>query len=219
MTFGLLGALGGIALLDSLNPSLFITQFFLFSLANPVRRIAWYTIGAVLAYFIGGLLVLLGFRTLFGQVVGMVSGGVWAWLSVGLGALLLFYGWRYQPKIEPLDKSLPIFGWPALVLGMVMTGNEVTTALPYFVAIERMAQAGLTLPESLGGLLWYNLIFSLPLWAFWGAFIIYRQQFTAQLGAITRWMETWLPRITKWAMLILGVLLVGYGLWSLLMLR
>jgi cytochrome c biogenesis protein CcdA len=99
---------------------------------------------------------------------------------------------------------------------MVMTGQEVTTALPYFVAIERMAQAGLTFPESVGGLLWYNLIFSLPLWAFWGAFIVYRQQFTAQLGAITRWMEVWLPRISKWAMLILGVVLIGYGLWSLL---
>ncbi|HEU4324350.1 MAG TPA: hypothetical protein VFS21_14450 [Roseiflexaceae bacterium] len=63
MSLALLATIGGIALLDSLNPSLFLAQFYLLTTARPVPRILSYIGGVVAANFLGGLLFLLPDRT------------------------------------------------------------------------------------------------------------------------------------------------------------
>jgi len=63
--------------------------------------------------------------------------------------------------------------------------SELSTALPYFVAIERLASAGVAGLEAVAVLVLYNLIFALPLFAFLGLFTAYRGRFTAQTKRIT----------------------------------
>lgn len=207
----LIATLIGIAILDSLNPSLFIAQFYLFTTTHPAPRIASYIAGVLTANFVGGLLLLTGVGTLLANLVREIP-LTWAIvLQLGLGFALLAAGLWYravpQEKIEVSHKPRSGGLLGAFAFGIVVMGNELTTALPYFVAIERIVEAQLSAVSSLLALGLYNLIFAIPLIAFLFLFIRYRQRFTTQLERINAWMRMWTPRIVKGTML-----LVGFGL-------
>jgi cytochrome c biogenesis protein CcdA len=214
MTGSLLASIMGIAVLDSLNPSLFLAQFFLLTTPKPTARITAFILGVLLVYFIGGLLILGGARvliaSLFTEISNVIPATVLYSLQLGLGALMVGFGWRMKTD-QPLGearkpRSLGLMA--AFGFGMVVIVNEITTALPYFVAIERIAQAQLDLSLNIVSLVLYNLVFVLPLFAFLGLFLAYRERFSSQLERISAGVHHWIPRIFKAALLIVGVLLM-----------
>jgi cytochrome c biogenesis protein CcdA len=214
MTFALFLSLAGIAVLDSLNPSLFIAQFFLLTTPKPVPRILAYIAGIVAVYIGGGMLILLGLREVIATFFSGVSpeSGAIGQLAIGL-ALLVFGLWFKAAPAAPGEGKKPrsLSLGAAFIFGIVVNVNELTTALPYFVALEQIGAARLDLLPSLVSLLFYNLIFSLPLFLFLALFIRYRERFTRQLNAITRWTQTWAPRIMKYAAIIFGAVLALNG--------
>lgn len=211
----LLVSLTGIALLDSLNPSLFIAQFYLFTTPKPAPRIISYIAGVIAANYVGGVLLLTGLGTVIGNLVGQIP-AVWgAGLQMALGLALLVFGVVYhakaQPETETQRKPRSMGLAAAFGFGMVVMAQELTTALPYFVAIERIVDAGLTTLGSLLALGLYNLVFALPLFGFLGLFVRFRQRFTVQLERISEGIRLWTPRVMKGAALIFGVVLVISG--------
>jgi cytochrome c biogenesis protein CcdA len=210
MTTALVVSLVGIAALDSLNPSLFIAQFFLFTTPQPVRRLFSYIAGILVVNFFGGVLILAGMRTLVTTLlIGLDNTVVHAlqWV-VGL-ALVAFGLWfNTEGRADAAHKPRSLGLAHAFLLGMVVMLNEITTALPYFVAIERISEARLSLGGKLAALLLYNLVFSLPLFAFVGLFVRLRGYFTAQLARITAWIQVWMPRLVKVTALVFGVILL-----------
>jgi cytochrome c biogenesis protein CcdA len=138
-----------------------------------------------------------------------VNGGLLA-----LGLALVVYGLtmkvkRDEQQVARTPKSLHPF--QTYLLGLVVMANEATTALPYFVAIERMVRAGLDALGNLFVLSLYNLVFIAPLLLFVALFVAYRDRFTQQLERFNRGVARWLPRITKWLLLVAGVALLIYG--------
>jgi cytochrome c biogenesis protein CcdA len=211
----LIASLIGIALFDSLNPSLFVAQFYLFTMPQPTPRIVSYIFGILAANYGGGVLLLTGFGTLLSGLLAQIP-PVWsAGLQLGGGLALLVFGLWYKaaPQSEPEMTHKPRSAGllAAFAFGVFVMGQELTTALPYFVAIERIADAQLSVLNNLLALGLYNLIFALPLFAFLGLFVRFRQRFTAQLDRISAWMRVWMPRIVKYAALIVGVLLIVSG--------
>jgi hypothetical protein len=95
----------------------------------------------------------------------------------------------------------------SFVLGIIVMLNEITTALPYFVAIERIAQANLNTWGNLFSLIIYNLVFSLPLLGFLILYMTLRQRFVAQIGHVNRGIQVWIPRILKYGSLGFGSVL------------
>lgn len=220
MTFALIVAIVVIAALDSLNPSLFLGQFYLMTTPNPVRRMGAYIAGLLTVNFVGGVLFLAGFTAFLAQLLARLSTDfVYATLlAIGVG-LVIFGLWLRVTGERPTGSNLiPSATTPGLLptfgLGALIMLNELTTALPYVAAIERISAAGLPWASSIVLLLLYNLVFSLPLLLFLVLFIRLRVRFTAQIERISNGVHVWTLRIFKYGALVAGIALIaGAGLY------
>jgi cytochrome c biogenesis protein CcdA len=217
MSMGLIAAIIGIALVDSLNPSLFVAQFYLLTTPRPVPRLLSYIAGILTVNYLGGVLILAGARAVIADVAASISPSLGFGLQLVLGLGLLGFGLWLKPVSTTTEAKKPFSLHPihTYVLGVVVMFNEITTALPYFVAIERMAQAGLTPLQALLTLAIYNLIFALPLFGFIALFLWLRrgEQFTQWLERITRWVAYWTPRLAKIFSILIGLVLAANGTW------
>jgi cytochrome c biogenesis protein CcdA len=217
MTAALLLSLLGIAIVDSLNPALFVAQFYLLTTPRPVPRILSYIAGVLVVNFGGGLLILGGMRQVVANILSGVSPVVLHGAQFVLGLGLVLFGLWFTARPAETEAKQPRSLRPlhTFALGMVVMLNEITTALPYFIAIERIAGAGLDLFGNLLALLLYNAVFALPLFAFLILLVLFRQRFAAQLGRVTRAVQVWTPRVVKYGSLALGAFLVINGAASL----
>jgi cytochrome c biogenesis protein CcdA len=224
---GLILPIIGIALLDSLNPSLFIAQLVLLATARPTTRVITYIAGVLVVMLVGGVVILMGARQFVTDAIGSISPTTGSSLLLVVGIIMLFVGWRMKwdapanatPGKQPHSLNpLATFGF-----GMVVMINEITTALPYFVALERIAAARLDLATTAVLLILYNIVFALPLFGFLIAYLYARERFITQVDAINRWIATWVPRMVKIIFIGGGAVLVlhgalffitGQGLWA-----
>lgn len=210
----LFASIVGIALVDSLNPSLFIAQFYLLTTPRPVPRILSYIAGLLLVNFLGGVLILTGARAVIGEFFASIDPTVALVGQLMIGAALVGFGLWFQAKPAELGEAKkprslqPIH---TFVLGMGVMINELTTALPYFVAIERIASAGLPAVQNVLVLVVYNFVFALPLFGFLGLFLAYRERFAVMIERVRAWLAVWTPRVVKWGALGLGLFLVVDG--------
>jgi len=210
MTGALLLSVVGMGLLDSINPSLFIAQLYLLTTARPVPRVLSYIAGGVFAYFLGGVLILTGARAVIVDWLGQASPTLLYGLQLVVGLLILGFGLWFKTEVQPQEarKARSLTLGSSFVLGIVVIGNEVTTALPYFVAIEQIAQAKMSLPQNLLTLLLYNTMFSLPLFAFLLIYVLFRQRWAGILERINQGIQRWMPRLIKWLAIGFGAVLV-----------
>lgn len=213
MTAALLLSLLGISIVDSLNPTLFVAQFYLLTTPRPVPRILSYIAGVLVVNFSGGLLILGGLRRFATTILSGISPTVLHSVQFLLGLGLVLFGLWFSARPAESEAKQPRSLHPlhTFVLGMVVMLNELTTALPYFIAIERIAQAGLDLFGNLLALLLYNAVFALPLFTFLVLLIFFRQRFAAQIGRVTRAVQVWTPRVVKYGSLALGGFLALNG--------
>lgn len=211
MTIALLIAIIGIGLLDSVNPSLFIAMFYLLTTSQPVPRILSYIAGVVLVNFVGGVLLLAGAQTVIANSISGPNSETLYGLGLLIGIGLLIFGLWFKitvPTHTNARKPRSLQPIHTFMLGGVVMINEFTTALPYFIAIERIAQAQLSIFGNLLSLALYNVIFSLPLLGFLGAFLALQQRFTAQLERISQGVQLWSLRILKYGSIAFGAFLM-----------
>lgn len=215
MTLAFALSIAAIAFVDSLNPSLFIAQFYLLTTPKPIPRLLSYIMGILVVNFAGGIVILAGARAVVSRFVESVPPEALRIGQIGLGvAALLFAVWILRQAYSTdgdraVRKPRSLSVVHTFLLGMVVMLNEITTALPYFAAIEQIVQAELSTPQTLIVLAGYNAVFALPLFGFVGLYVALRQRFTTQLGAITAWIERWTPRL-------LGAFSVAIGVWLLI---
>jgi cytochrome c biogenesis protein CcdA len=217
MTTTLILSLFAAALLDSFNPSLFLAQFYLLTTPRPAPRILSYIAGIVVAYFIGGWLLLNGAQAFLANWLQSIDMRVGAVLQIGIGILLLAFAvWYKGESSDEARKPKSLRLGYTFLFGMVVIINEIPTAFPYFVAIEQLGSARLSAPLNAVLLLGYNLVFVIPLLLFLALFMAFRERFTHQITAITTFIQRWTPRILKVAAALIGILFIIGGLHDLL---
>lgn len=140
MSIEIIGTVLGLALLDTLSPSVIgVTLYVL--LAGPRRTAALLGtyLGAVAAaYFALGALLMLG----LGAVVPVIDGTALAWGEIVLGVTLLVASYRIPRQgAAPEARSFTVRAM--LMLGLGTWLFEFATAVPYFAAIGIMTSAGL----------------------------------------------------------------------------
>lgn len=210
MSLALSASLVGIALFDSLNPSLFLAQFYLIATPKPVPRLLSYIAGVLVVNFFSGLLLLSGAQALMATFLQNLGGGILygSQLVLGLGLLLfgISFGASSKTNHEP-KKPRSLSPAHTFLLGMVVMFNEITTALPYFFAVERISSAQLPVFGDLLALVLYNLVFALPLLGFLMLFLIFRQRFAGKLERVGQAVQRWTPRIVKYGSVGFGAVL------------
>ncbi|MGW9737324.1 GAP family protein [Micrococcus luteus] len=175
MTWSLLAAIAGLAVLDSLNPSA-ITVALLLSLrrlGRPgilMRHVGAYAAGIAVSMFVVGILLMLGLQVALTAIATSVPERTIDIIQLCIGVVLLVVGGTLptrprRRRAPTLDRS----GWGLFVLGLAVTTIELTSALPYLAAIGMLTQASLQPAEWLVILAAYSLVTVAPVLVIGGA--------------------------------------------------
>lgn len=143
MSIETIGAVLGLALLDTLSPTVIgITLYLLLARPHRVGALLGVYLGSVaIAYFALGVVLMLG----LGAVVPLVDDTVWVWGQAVLGAALIV-GSFFIPDKNPERASIAARSFTVrsmLLLGLGTWLFEFSTAVPYFGAVGIMTSASL----------------------------------------------------------------------------
>ncbi len=165
MNGGLLAAILGLAVADSFNPVTIvaITLILLTVRRRPVTSALTFVLGAMSTVFVLGAVIFLG----AGAAADAVGEGL-LWLRrvvfLVAAATLVVAAVRRLRDRERRGVTLPAwFGvGTAFPLGILMTGADLPNAFPYFIAIERMIDAGTATGVGLLVLGGYAVVYCIP---------------------------------------------------------
>ena len=162
-------AVGAIALPDSVNPSLILAALYLAAGPHPRRRTAAFAATAFAVTFAGGLVVALGLGDLILSIVPKPGHTLKYSLILAAGVVLLIGAvviWALRDTLarrtSPQAEKARAPGGSAVLLGAGIAGVELLSAFPYFAAIALIAGSSVSQAEKLLLLVFYNVIYALP---------------------------------------------------------
>lgn len=183
----LLLAIAGLAALDSFNPAT-IVAVTLILLAAPDRPglTALVTVlGSALTVFGAGAALFLGASAAAGAADGIVRGIRFAAFAAAALVLILSGIRRFRARPRgPVALPAWFTPWTALPFGALLTGADLPNAFPYFIAIERLINAGVSTGEGLLILAGYAVIYCLPCLLLLAVGILARRRTHAWLSRI-----------------------------------
>ncbi|MEV4109897.1 GAP family protein [Nonomuraea sp. NPDC049695] len=173
MSIQTIGAVLGLALLDTLSPTVIgITLYLLLARPRRVGALLGVYLGSVaIAYFVLGVLLMLG----LGAVVPVVDDTVWAWGQAVLGVALIVGSYFIPDKNSERASIRAARSYTMrsmLLLGLGTWLFEFVTAVPYFAALGIMTAADLPAVQwspLLGGYVTIMVIPGILLFAVWAA--------------------------------------------------
>jgi hypothetical protein len=206
-----------IALPDSINPSLILTDIYLAAGPHARRRTAMFAITVFAVTAVGGVLVALGLADLVRSLLPSLSVKVKYWLfvaagvSLALGATAIWVRRRELVARRRLATTKDHAGQSAAALGAGIGGVELLTAFPYFAAIGIVVGAGVSSPEKVFLLGLYNVIYVMPLIAIAIASAVMGTGAADWLGRIRDWaLDRW-PLVAAPLAAAVGLLLTVLG--------
>lgn len=165
MTAELLGTVGGLALLDSLNPATIVGIALILLLPGERRVVkgAAFVVGAYLTVLSVGVAIYLGADA----AAKVIADGL-VWLrrfAFGFAALALL--WSATRRLRSYRRrAIALPAWfsvkTAAPFGVLVTAADLPNAFPYFIAIERLIAADLATGVALIVLLGYAVVYCLP---------------------------------------------------------
>jgi cytochrome c biogenesis protein CcdA len=194
----LLGPILLLGLADSLNPVTIAVGVLIAAGRRPVARLATYTTGIYVTYFLGGLLLTLGPAALLQQALHHVAGVRThiAEIVIGVGALAVAGFMATRPP-ETVGRHLPGNLRPSgtFALGAVVTVIDLPTALMYFGAIALMVGADLSVASRVVLLVVFNLAYVAPLIGIAVIVGVMRERAEPLLGTIRDFVARWGHRV------------------------
>jgi hypothetical protein len=171
MSFALVGTVAGLALLDSLNPATIgLVALILLLPVTPSgagRGVSPVVLGLCVAAGAAATVFTVGLAVYLAADAVAVAGGL-SWvrrLAFGAAAVaLVVTGLRRLRARRVAAISLPTWFsvWTAAPTGVMVTGADLPNAFPYFIAIERMAAAGVGVGWAVVLLVGYAVVYCLP---------------------------------------------------------
>jgi cytochrome c biogenesis protein CcdA len=212
----------GIALPDSLNPTLIVGALYEALGSRPFRRTLAFTVGAFLVTLGGGLVLAVGLGDLILALLPKLSRTVkWAVMTaVGAalvgGAAVLWLKRNSVAESEPPSgraraKASDDGGAP-LLIGAGIAGVEFLTAFPYFAAIAMVVGASVSTGSKMFLLLLYNVIYLLPLVAIVVVCGVMGEQGVRRLAPVGDWIAMRWPIVVAPLIAAVGVALTAYGI-------
>lgn len=225
-----LGAVLGVGLADGINPCAIGMLVFLLGYLIVFAKQPWrilnigiiYIVTVFATYFIIGLLfyqILLTFSqtaqyALVSNLIHLVLGAI----LVVTGAInLKDFFWPGRGFSLEIPKYIRPYlqGWVAkatilatVVLGALVTIFEMPCSLPLYVGtLDILSRSALSRGATIGYLGIYNLMFILPLLII--LIVVYS-------GKKITMVREWEHRSKKWMKLLMGSMLLGFGIWLLL---
>jgi cytochrome c biogenesis protein CcdA len=203
-----------IALPDSLNPSLILTELVLAGGPHPRRGTAVFTLAAMTTTFVGGLAVAFGLGELIVSVVPKPSATLKDVLAVGVGAALTIAGvglWLRRNRTAAQVDVDRVLHRVAAWLGVGVAGIELLTAFPYFAAISLMVGSEVSAGQKIALLALYNVVYALPLIAIAAVCAVLGPNSRRVLGPISDWLTRRWPMVVAVLTVVVGAAVLAYG--------
>jgi cytochrome c biogenesis protein CcdA len=221
----LLLTLTTISLLDSMSavPIALVPLAIILNGHKPVIGSLGFISGGFIVYFIFGIFVLLGLDTLideyadkFIRYMKSEPDSIELVIQILIGFLMIYFAWQFSRKY-PQDIKIKTYEsnitpLQAFTLSASINIIGMWGALPYFAAIAQILKADLTTASMIWILVYYNLIFTLPLIGFIVLRIMMGNKATALLEKITRFFSHWGKQIFIISLYLLGPLLIADGI-------
>jgi cytochrome c biogenesis protein CcdA len=203
-----------IALPDSVNPSLILTELLLAGGSQPRRNTAVFTAAAMATTFAGGLALALGVGDLLLSLVPKPSALVKETVTAAAGAVLIAGGvllWIRRERAIARVHSDRAPDRAAGVLGVGIAGVELLSAVPYFAAIALIVGSDVNDAQTVVLLLLYNVVYALPLIAIAAVTALAEQDAQRLLTPVTAWLMRRWPMVVASLSVIVGLALLAYG--------
>lgn len=164
MDAGLIVALIGLALLDSLNTStLFLVMVILLTARRPLASGTAYAVGAAVMFLVLAVALFLGADAAASTIAGAA-----AWIrrsTFTLLAIFLLY-LAYKRLRDRPRKAFELPGWfgplTAVPIGAAATVADLPNAFPLLIAIERLVTFEIPSASAVSALAGYTFIYALP---------------------------------------------------------
>ncbi len=203
-----------IAIPDSVNPSLILTELFLAGGPHPRRSTAVFTAAAMATTFAGGLALAFGLGDVILSVLPKPSAVVKDSVSAAAGAVLIGGGlllWIRRDRAAARVRGDRAPDRAAAVLGVGIAGFELLSALPYFAAIALIVGSDVSDVQKVILLFLYNVVYALPLIAIATMTSVAESNAQRLLTPVTtRLMRHW-PTLVASLSVLVGIALVAYG--------
>jgi len=222
----LIVVVGGIAILDGLSDVPIYIGPLLVALADrqPTRTTLLFILGVSVTYLGMGVVGYVALDAL-DAALDAINARLWAFwhepsflevcLQIAVGVVMLLLARRRAGRLpDDDDEAAPETLTPrrALMLGAGLALAGVPAAAPYFAAIAQILRAQLNLGASLSLLVFYNLLYILPLLCMLVLRLVFQEASEAIFAKVRTFINTWSRRLVTAGMLILGAVLVIDGL-------
>jgi threonine/homoserine/homoserine lactone efflux protein len=222
-TGSLLLVIAPIALLDSTSntPLCIVPLIMLLSKQQPILRASAFLSGIFTTYLIGSMLLLFGLEQVFDQINEAVSkqlkdpDSLVLVLQIAIGTCMLFFGSRMANARQSKEDRSPtesVSARQAFVGGAVLTLVGLPGAFPLFAAIDQILRADPSPQVKVLTLVFYNLLFILPLCAVVLIRVLLGEGSMSMLGRINDVMSRVARRVLIAGLVIVGMVLILDGI-------
>lgn len=211
-----------VALADSLNPATVGPALFMATGRRARARVEAFAAGFFAVNLAGGIVIAVGPGQLVLSALPHPDPKTKYVIALAGGAVALVFAavlWRGGHRVAALGRrGSGESGQSALALGAGLAAVELPTALPYLAVIATIVESNASLPEQLGLVALFNVLFVLPLLAIIVILGTAGERATVLLGDAGEWIRVRGPILLAAVVLVIGVALVAYGLHGLILL-
>ena len=221
----LLLTLTTISLLDSMSavPIALIPLAIILNGKTPLTGALSFIIGGFIVYFIVGLIILLGLDNLIDkyaeQFISYMKSEpdcVELTIQIIIGFFMIYFAAQFSRK-APQDSNTRSYDSDinpaqAFILSASINIIGMWGALPYFAAMAQILKADLETASMIWILVYYNIIFALPLIAFILLRIMMAERATVLIGKMTDFFSRWGKKVIVLSLYALGLLLIADGI-------
>lgn len=205
--------LGGLALLDTLSPTIIGVTLFLILTDNRnlTSRLLAYLLTVGLLYFSLGIIMMLGLNFIIETFSNIFQNKIVSWVIFIVGVILFiasfFIPANKQSNI-PKPKTQSIFS--IIIIGITTFIIEAGMALPYFAAIGLLTTIDMPFYQWLPIIAVYNIIMVLPALLLFLGYKLFGKWINPTLVNLRNKISSGSSSALSWMMCIVGVILIFY---------
>lgn len=205
--------LGGLALLDTLSPTIIGVTLYLVltDKQNLTSRLLTYLFTVVLLYFSLGIFMMLGLNFIMEAFSNIFQNKILSW-GIFIIGVILFIASFFMPTNKktniPKPKTQSIFS--IIIIGVTTFTIEAGMALPYFAAIGLLTTENLPFYQWLPIIAIYNIIMVLPALLIFLGYKLFGKLINPTLVNLRNKISSSSSSAVSWIMCIVGVILIFY---------
>lgn len=207
--------LGGLALIDTLSPTIIGVTLFLVLTDNKnlSSRLFAYLFTVVLLYFSLGIIMMLGLNFITESFSNIFQNKIFSRGIFSIGVILFtasFFIPANKKSNIPKPKTQSIFS--IFIIGVTTFIIEAGTALPYFAAIGLLTTIDIPFYQWLPIIAAYNIIMVLPALLIFLGYKLFGKLIHPTLVNLRNKISSSSSSALSWIMCIVGVILIFYSI-------